>query len=122
MASLRWRTTRGVKPLLTRRRARLCLGGSMLRIDRRILASASSVWVSMNVPPSSDENVSLSWLTATTSACFVSTQNPGPVVGMPEHRCLPPQEVEHVVGNAPLPGVGEQVDVVKLHVSSPIRG
>ena len=41
-----------------------------------MLASASSSEVGMNVPPSSEENVSWSWLTARTSACLVTAQKP----------------------------------------------
>jgi hypothetical protein len=54
---------RGVNAFETSRRARLCCGGSMLRIDRRSCASASSSWVGMKVAPSSLEYVSQSWLT-----------------------------------------------------------
>jgi hypothetical protein len=69
---------RGVKPRDTSRRYRLCLGGSMLRIVRRSWDSAISSWSGMNVPPTSELNVALSWLTARTSACLVTAQNPGP--------------------------------------------
>jgi hypothetical protein len=69
---------RGVNALATSRRYQWWRGGSMFRIDRRSWTSASSVWSGMNVAPSSLENVRQSWLTARTSACFVTAQNPRP--------------------------------------------
>ena len=60
-------TTRGVKPLLTSPRIRVCGGGSVSIIDLRA-SSSSGVRSWSDVPPSSDENVSQSFETATTSS------------------------------------------------------
>ena len=59
--------TRGVKPLLTIARIRVCGGGSVSSIDLR---ASSSVGVRSwsDVPPSSLEYVSQSFETATTSS------------------------------------------------------
>ena len=60
-------TTRGVKPLLTSARSRVCGGGSVSIIDRRA-SSSSGVRSCSDVPPSSDENVCQSFDTARTSS------------------------------------------------------
>ena len=59
--------TRGVKPLLTSPRIRVCGGGSVSSIDFRA-SSSSSVRSWRDVPPSSLENVSQSFETETTSS------------------------------------------------------
>ena len=48
----------------------------MFRIVSRSWARASSSWLGMNVPPTSEEKVAGSWLMARTSACLVMAQNP----------------------------------------------
>ena len=60
-------TTRGVKPLLTSARMRVCAGGSVSIIERRA-ASSTGVRSWSEVPPSSDEKVSHSLATRTTSS------------------------------------------------------
>ena len=59
--------TRGVKPLLTIARMRVWAGGSVSSIDLRASSSAG-VRSCSDVPPSSFENVSQSFETATTSS------------------------------------------------------
>ena len=76
ISSMSERIIRGVNPFDTRRRYRLCLGGSIMRIVRRRLASASSSAVGMNAPPSSEEYTALLCDTERTSACFVTAQKP----------------------------------------------
>ena len=58
---------RGVKPLLTSARSRVCGGGSVSSIDLRA-STSSGVRSSSDVPPSSDEYVSQSFDTWTMSS------------------------------------------------------
>ena len=89
------------------------LGRVHHRIVRRRLASASSSAVGMNVPPSSELKVALSWLTAFTSACLVSAQNPVSSTSGCQHTGASARmPVELVVGHPTPPGGGEQVDPV----------
>ena len=59
-------TMRGVKPLFTSNRYRVCIGGSMLSIIIRCCARSSSAISVMSAEPRADENRSISRFTSTT--------------------------------------------------------
>ena len=85
-----------------------------MRMVRRRLASASSSAVGMNVPPSSELKVALSWLTAFTSACLVSAQNPvSSTSGWKYTGASARSRSNWSCGHPPPPGGGEQVDPVE---------
>ncbi len=76
MRSSSWVTMRGVKPLFTSSRMRVCRGGSWISIIIRCCSSASSSRALTVMPPRSDEKVSQSRLTAWMSSWRVTDQNP----------------------------------------------
>ena len=68
MVSWSWLTRRGVKPLFTSSRYRVCMGGSMFSIISRCWASISSSDSMNSAVRRLEENSWLSRLTATRSA------------------------------------------------------
>ena len=63
-----WVIIRGVKPLFTSRRYRVCIGGSMFSIMSRCWSRSAGAMSHMNAAPRADEKVWLSRLTVTTSS------------------------------------------------------
>ena len=98
-------TTRGVKPLLTIARSRVCGGGSVSIIDfRASISSGVRSW--SDVPPSSEENVSQSFETC--DDVVVARERPEAAalpLRLPVQRRLAAQQREPVVRHASLPDV-----------------
>ena len=101
---------RGVKPLLTRRRYRVCSGGSIVTIIRRCCSSWSSGVSHKKVPLRYDEKRWASRFTVTQSSWRVMAQKPGPVgLLVPVGRGVGAEVGEPLVGHArhEVAGVGE---------------
>ena len=113
-------TTRGVKPLLTSARMRVCAGGSVSIIERarreldrrQILERGAAELRREGLPLLGDPHDVL-----------VARDHPEArplVLGLPVERCIPAEQGEPVVGDAPLPHVEVgQVDVVERE---PVEG